>query len=47
MEQLNADDMLLENNVNNYNLCIKIVNDMKTFDKNMDLNTKVKFLIKE
>lgn len=49
MEQLKEEDLFIEKNVNTFNSCLRLTNEVKFFDSNInsDMNKKVKQLIKD
>jgi len=47
MDQLKEDDIFLKENVNTYNICIRLISEVQLYDINPDMNIKVKQLIKD
>jgi len=49
MNQLKEEDIFLESNVNTFNTCLRLTNEVKFYENNAynDMNKKVKQLIKD
>lgn len=49
LEQLTEEDIFMEKNVNTFNTCLRLTNEVKFFENkvNNDMNKKVKQLIKD